>query len=103
MVWRPRWSASRAGCVAISGPSESALTSVDFPTPEEPRKATVRPGAHQGASATRAAASRASRATTRTSGEMLSAAATTVAMSSQRSGFVTTITASAPASSVSAT
>ena len=44
VVWRPRASSSRIAAVAATSPPASRLSNVDFPTPDEPTKATVRPG-----------------------------------------------------------
>ena len=44
VVWRPRESASRTSAVAWRSSPRSALTSVDLPTPDEPRIAAVVPG-----------------------------------------------------------
>ena len=45
VVWRPRESASRTSAVAWRSSPSRALTSVDLPTPDEPRIAAVVPGA----------------------------------------------------------
>ena len=44
VVWRPRESESRTSPVAWRSSPSSALTSVDLPTPDEPRIAAVVPG-----------------------------------------------------------
>ena len=42
VVWRPRWSASRTSCVFCFSRPRRRLTIVLLPTPDEPRRATVR-------------------------------------------------------------
>ena len=49
VVWRPRWSVARTSPVACTSAPTSAFTSVDFPTPDAPISATVRPVAGVGA------------------------------------------------------
>lgn len=66
-VWRPLAPASLMlpVCYASSGAfAESVFSSDDFPTPEEPARATVCPAAHHRASATAASCALASKSTT---------------------------------------
>ena len=84
--------------VATRSAPSRRLIRVDFPTPEEPRSATVRPGWSHGARPARSASARALSATTGAPGARAATSARTVSGSVWRSALLSTTTGCAPLS-----
>ncbi len=101
VAWRPRPSARTSRVSRTSSPSKR-LTSVDLPTPDEPRSATVLPGCRKGRTASQPPSSIDNTASTSTPKATDCTARSRRPKLSHASAFVSTTTGTAPPSHASA-
>ena len=102
VVWRPLPTAALMALVSWRSVPSTRLISVDFPTPDEPRSASVRPGTSHRASASRLSSRAALSATTGAPLAIDSTSARAPAGSTCRSDLLRTTTGCAPLSHASA-
>ena len=100
VVWRPSSSSSRVSRVTITSSPSQRLTSVDVPTPEEPRRTAVAPGVMRARRASQPCPLTAETTCTATPSATASTSATSGHGSSSRSALVSTISGELPLSQI---